>query len=220
MREFSAEMCAPHCLPLVSPSLSDIDTGFALALLKEFVKCLSVQATKDLILHIIQKILQACTRIFTSEGFLASRIVEKKMANKHVDFLEKVLLSGKFFPCVGMLYSCIESSKINKPEPQQSWNSFALMDGLSALEGLCISPISQQFSQSFFRINLSSYKGSYAEYGYICASTTKRAFSAELEFSHESSGLSVPTKGFLLYPFLAALVGTEKLRECCSTWFL
>lgn len=25
---------------------------------------------------------------------------------------------------------------------------------------------------------------------------------------------------FLLYPFLAALVGIEKLRECYSTWFL
>jgi WD repeat-containing protein 81 len=35
-----------------------------------------------------------------------------------------------------VILSCIESSKINKPEPQHSWNSFALMDGLSALEGL------------------------------------------------------------------------------------
>ncbi|VAI88899.1 unnamed protein product [Triticum turgidum subsp. durum] len=31
---------------------------------------------------------------------------------------------------------CIDSSKVTKPEPQQSWNSFALIDGLSALEGL------------------------------------------------------------------------------------
>jgi WD repeat-containing protein 81 len=31
---------------------------------------------------------------------------------------------------------CVDSSKVIKPEPQHSWNSFALIDGLSALEGL------------------------------------------------------------------------------------
>jgi WD repeat-containing protein 81 len=59
MGEFAAEMCAPYCLSLVSSSLSDVDTESALSLLKEFIKSLSIQATKDLILHIIQKILQA-----------------------------------------------------------------------------------------------------------------------------------------------------------------
>uniref|UniRef100_A0A453S6N1 Uncharacterized protein n=1 Tax=Aegilops tauschii subsp. strangulata TaxID=200361 RepID=A0A453S6N1_AEGTS len=35
-----------------------------------------------------------------------------------------------------VIHFCIDSSKVTKPEPQQSWNSFALIDGLSALEGL------------------------------------------------------------------------------------
>jgi WD repeat-containing protein 81 len=59
MGEFAAEMCAPYCLSLVSSSLSDVDTESAFSLLKEFIKSLSIQATKELILHIIQKILQA-----------------------------------------------------------------------------------------------------------------------------------------------------------------
>jgi len=74
MGEFAAEMCAPYCLSLVSSSLSDVDTESALSLLKEFIKSLSIQATKDLILHIIQKILQASGRIFSSEGCPSSRL--------------------------------------------------------------------------------------------------------------------------------------------------
>ena len=35
-----------------------------------------------------------------------------------------------------VILSCIDSSKMNKPEPQHSWNTFALVDSLSALEGL------------------------------------------------------------------------------------
>ena len=35
-----------------------------------------------------------------------------------------------------VIFSCINSSKMSKPEPQHSWNSFALIDSLSALEGL------------------------------------------------------------------------------------
>jgi WD repeat-containing protein 81 len=59
MGKFAAEMCAPYCLSLVSSSLSDVDTESAFLLLKEFLKSLSTQAIKELILHIIQKILQA-----------------------------------------------------------------------------------------------------------------------------------------------------------------
>lgn len=59
MGEFAAEMCAPYCLSLVSSYLSDVDTESALSLLKEFLRSLTIQATKDLVLHIIQKILQA-----------------------------------------------------------------------------------------------------------------------------------------------------------------
>ena len=37
-----------------------------------------------------------------------------------------------------VILSCIDMSKMNKPEPQHSWNSFALVDSLSALEGLVL----------------------------------------------------------------------------------
>lgn len=59
MGEFAAEVCAPYCLSFVSSSRSDVDTESCLRLLKEFLKCLSVQAAKKLLLPIIQKILQA-----------------------------------------------------------------------------------------------------------------------------------------------------------------
>ncbi|CAL9209100.1 unnamed protein product [Musa hybrid cultivar] len=55
----AAEMCASFCLPLMTSSLSDIETESALCLLKEFINCLSSPAIKALILPIIQKILQA-----------------------------------------------------------------------------------------------------------------------------------------------------------------
>jgi len=37
-----------------------------------------------------------------------------------------------------VILSCIDMSKMNKLEPQHSWNSFALVDSLSALEGLVL----------------------------------------------------------------------------------
>lgn len=59
MGAFAAEMCAPHCLPLVITSLSDDEAEWAYILLKEFLKCLKPKAVKALILPAIQKILQA-----------------------------------------------------------------------------------------------------------------------------------------------------------------
>nr|XP_029118841.1 protein GFS12 isoform X3 [Elaeis guineensis] len=58
MGRYAAEMCAPYCLPLITSPLLDVETESALCLLKEFLKCLSIQAIKALILPIIQKILQ------------------------------------------------------------------------------------------------------------------------------------------------------------------
>ncbi|KAB8081228.1 hypothetical protein EE612_002250 [Oryza sativa] len=336
MGECAAEMCAPYCLPLVSPSLSDIDT--ALALLKEFVKCLSVQATKDLILHIIQKILQAPEYSHLKVSLLQDSFVRelwKKLGkqtyiekvhplvimnlynspNKITASAASVVLIGSseelgipitfnqailpIIQCFGkglcpdgidtlvriggllgesftvkqilpllrnVILSCIESSKINKPEPQHSWNSFSLMDGLSALEGLVsvlpVKTILRELLQdqvclhikvlTQVHLNLRVIQVAASALVDLCQQIgpentatyvlphLKELF-AELAFSHESSGLSVPTKGlkffdgnktepakmesridlvFLLYPFLAALVGIEKLRECYSTWFL
>nr|XP_043605925.1 protein GFS12 [Erigeron canadensis] len=58
MGSFAAEMCAPHCLPLLLTPLSDTVAEWAYIMLKEFLKCLNLQALKTLILPVIQKILQ------------------------------------------------------------------------------------------------------------------------------------------------------------------
>ncbi|KAJ6720889.1 hypothetical protein OIU85_024034 [Salix viminalis] len=58
MGTLAAEMCAPYCLPLVVSPLSDIEAEWAYVVLKEFLKCLTPKAVKDLILPAIQKILQ------------------------------------------------------------------------------------------------------------------------------------------------------------------
>ncbi|KAG5237167.1 inactive serine/threonine-protein kinase lvsG [Salix suchowensis] len=58
MGTLAAEMCAPYCLPLVVSPLSDIEAEWAYVMLKEFLKCLTPKAVKDLILPAIQKILQ------------------------------------------------------------------------------------------------------------------------------------------------------------------
>ncbi|KAM0042092.1 putative protein kinase CMGC-MAPK family transcription factor WD40-like family [Helianthus debilis subsp. tardiflorus] len=58
MGNFAAEMCAPHCLPLLLTPLSDTEAECAYIILKEFLKCLNLQAVKTLILPVIQKILQ------------------------------------------------------------------------------------------------------------------------------------------------------------------
>ncbi|KAK9080055.1 hypothetical protein SSX86_001730 [Deinandra increscens subsp. villosa] len=58
MGNFAAKMCAPHCLPLLLAPLSDTEAEWAYIVLKEFLKCLNLQAVKTLILPVIQKILQ------------------------------------------------------------------------------------------------------------------------------------------------------------------
>ncbi|KAJ7955312.1 protein GFS12 isoform X1 [Quillaja saponaria] len=59
MGTFAAEMCCPYCLSLVMTSSStDTEAEWAYMLLKEFIKCLRVQAVKTLVLPAIQKILQ------------------------------------------------------------------------------------------------------------------------------------------------------------------
>uniref|UniRef100_A0A0E0JHV8 Protein kinase domain-containing protein n=1 Tax=Oryza punctata TaxID=4537 RepID=A0A0E0JHV8_ORYPU len=309
MGEFAAEMCAPYCLPLVSPSLSDIDTEFALALLKEFVKCLSAPEYSHLKVSLLQdsfvrelwkklgkqtyieKVhplvimnlynspnkITACAAsvvlIGSSEelGIPITTVLPiiqcfgKGLCPDGIDTLVRIggLLGESFtvkqiLPLLrNVILSCIESSKINKPEPQHSWNSFALMDGLTALEGLVsvlpVKTILRELLQdqvclhikvltqvaASALVDLCQQIGPENTATYVLPHL-KELF-AELAFSHESSGLSVPTKGlkffdgnktepakmesridlvFLLYPFLAALVGIEKLRECYSTWFL
>ncbi|KAF9674335.1 hypothetical protein SADUNF_Sadunf10G0116600 [Salix dunnii] len=63
MGTLATEMCAPYCLPLVVSPLSDIEAEWAYVLLKEFLKCLTPKAVKDLILPAIQKILQASNQL-------------------------------------------------------------------------------------------------------------------------------------------------------------
>lgn len=63
MGTFAAEMCAPFCLPLVLDSLSDAEAEWASLLVKEFMKCLTAQAVKTLVIPTIQKILQASCKL-------------------------------------------------------------------------------------------------------------------------------------------------------------
>ncbi|KAI3730170.1 hypothetical protein L6452_18847 [Arctium lappa] len=58
MGNFAAEMCAPYCLPLLLTPLSDTEAECGYIMLKEFLKCLNLEAVKALILPVIQKILQ------------------------------------------------------------------------------------------------------------------------------------------------------------------
>ncbi|XP_054822309.1 protein GFS12 isoform X2 [Prosopis cineraria] len=58
MGTFAAEICAPFCLPLVLDSVDDAEAEWAYILVTEFIKCLTAQAVKTLVLPTIQKILQ------------------------------------------------------------------------------------------------------------------------------------------------------------------
>ncbi|XP_050372767.1 protein GFS12 isoform X2 [Argentina anserina] len=58
MGTFAAEMCAPFCLSLVVTPLSDTEAEWAYTLLKEFIKSLTPNAVKTIVLPAIQKILQ------------------------------------------------------------------------------------------------------------------------------------------------------------------
>ncbi|KAG2588470.1 hypothetical protein PVAP13_5NG345700 [Panicum virgatum] len=338
MGEFAAEMCAPYCLSLVSSSLSDVDTESALSLLKEFIKSLSIQATKDLILHIIQKILQAVEYSHLKVALLQDSFVRdlwKKLGKQtYIEKIHPLVISNLYnspnkitasaastvlivsseelgvpitihqtilplIHCFGkglcadgidtlvriggllgetfvvkqilpllrnVILSCIDSSKMNKPEPQHSWNTFALVDSLSALEGLVsilpIKAVLKELLQDQVCLHVKVLMQIHLDLRVIQVAATALAdlcrrigpdntsiyvlpqlkeLFAELAFSHESSSLSLLTKGlktsegnksesitmesridlvFLLYPFFASLVGIEKLRECCSTWFL
>ncbi|VAI88898.1 unnamed protein product [Triticum turgidum subsp. durum] len=132
---------------------------------------------------------------------------------------------------------CIDSSKVTKPEPQQSWNSFALIDGLSALEGLVsVLPV-KAVLRELLQVAATAFVDLCLRIGpdntVIHVLPHLKELFAELAFFQDSSAVSLPTKGLkisernksnccrlLLYPFLASLVGIEKLREYCSTWFL
>ncbi|KAL6626248.1 hypothetical protein ACP70R_029974 [Stipagrostis hirtigluma subsp. patula] len=338
MGEFAAEMCAPYCLALVSSSLSDVDTESALLLLKEFLKCLNIQATKELVLQIIQKILQApeyshlkvavlqdsfvrelwmklgkrtyiekvhpllITNLYNSPNKITASAASTVLVGSceelgipitvHQTVLPLIHCFGKGLSADGIdtlvriggvlgesfivkqilpllknvITSWMESSKISKPEPQYSWNSSALIDSLSALEGVvCVLPVQTVVRELLqdqvclhikvlmqVHLDLRVTQVAASAFGHLCQRIgpentctyvlpqLKELF-AELAFSHESSGLIRPTTGLkiadgnksepikmesrsdlvlLLYPFLASLVGRDKLRECCSTWFL
>uniref|UniRef100_A0A0D9V0C3 BEACH domain-containing protein n=1 Tax=Leersia perrieri TaxID=77586 RepID=A0A0D9V0C3_9ORYZ len=260
MGEFAAEMCAPYCLPLVSPSLSDVDTEFALALLKEFVKCLSAPEYSHLKVSLLQdSFMRELWKKLGKQTYVEKTVLPliqcfgKGLCPDGIDTLVRIggLLGESFtvkqiLPLLtNVILSCIDSSKVNKPEPQHSWNSFALMGGLAALEGLVsvlpVKTILKELLQVAASALVDLCKRVGPENTAIYVLPHLKELFAELAFSHESSGPTVPSKGlkffdgngteptkmesridlmFLLYPFLAVLVGIEKLRECCSTWFL
>ncbi|WVZ71326.1 hypothetical protein U9M48_019920 [Paspalum notatum var. saurae] len=162
MGELAAEMCAPYCLSLVSSSLSDVDTEPALSLLKEFLRSLTIQATKDLapeyshlkVALLQDSFVQDLWKKLGKQTYIEKvhPLVISNLYNSHNKIITSaastvlIVSSGllgetfvvkQILPLLrNVIFSCIESSKMSKPEPQHSWNSFALTDSLSALEGL------------------------------------------------------------------------------------
>ncbi|XP_061376167.1 protein GFS12-like, partial [Gastrolobium bilobum] len=77
MGTFAAEICATYCLPLVLNSVNDIEAEWAYILLKEFMKCLTTQAVKTLILPAIQKILQTTGYLHLKVSLLQDSFVRE-----------------------------------------------------------------------------------------------------------------------------------------------
>ncbi|KAK7280064.1 hypothetical protein RJT34_25126 [Clitoria ternatea] len=77
MGAFATEICATYCLPLIVNAVTDIEAEWAYILLKEFMKCLSVQAVKALILPTIQKILQTTGYLHLKVSFLQDSFVRE-----------------------------------------------------------------------------------------------------------------------------------------------
>ncbi|GMH19785.1 hypothetical protein Nepgr_021626 [Nepenthes gracilis] len=166
-----------------------------------------------------------------------------------------------------VVQSCIDASCMNKPEPIQSWNSLALVDCLTTLQGL-IAYLSKEVVVKELiedltcllvavllqkNLELQVLQAAASTLIAICqqigANLTalhvlpqlKELFD-ELAFSRESARRPGSIGGslkilklkadeeaqiesrmglvFLLYPSFAALLGIEKLRQCCATWLL
>ncbi|GJN11683.1 hypothetical protein PR202_ga29892 [Eleusine coracana subsp. coracana] len=124
-----------------------------------------------------------------------------------------------------VIFSCIDSSKMSKPEPQNSWNSHALIDSLSALEGLVsvlpvkavLKELLQVYSVSFLGVACGDRKASGMLFNMVSigASSSKivqlegwsipqsginknsrNAAAAKLGFKHdETSGDNTPSSG-------------------------
>ncbi|XP_027364053.1 protein GFS12 [Abrus precatorius] len=77
MGAFATEMCATYCLPLIVNAVSDSETEWAYILLKEFIKCLTAQAVKTLILPTIQKILQTTGYLHLKVSLLQDSFVRE-----------------------------------------------------------------------------------------------------------------------------------------------
>ena len=95
-----------------------------------------------------------CLTLFFIGGLLGESFIVKQI----LPLLRNVILL------------CIDSSKVIKPEPQHIWNSFALIDGLSALEGLVsvlpVKAVLRELLQVFWRMNKYNrwWKWIYAEF--------------------------------------------------------
>nr|CAD1829709.1 unnamed protein product [Ananas comosus var. bracteatus] len=165
-----------------------------------------------------------------------------------------------------VVLSCIEASQMNKPEPQQSWNSLTLIDCFSALAGLvsalpvmvvlkelvqdqiCLHVkvlLQSQFDLRVTQVAAIALVGLCQrigpEYTSMYILPNLKELFAELAFSQITFGPTPSGRSLkisklkldddvkiesrmdlvlLLYPFLASLLGIEKIRQCCSTWFL
>lgn len=208
MGPFTLEMCVPYFIPLISGSLSDVESESALCLLKEMLKYLKYEAIYVLILPAIRNILQTLEYSHLKVSLLQESFVREiwKCLGKQI-YLEKlhplviynlcnsfkktfasassvllicsseelgipITLHQTIMPlicCFGrghsadgidalvriggllgenfiikhllpllrnVVLSCINASSVNKTEAQQSWNSLALIDSFTTLDGL------------------------------------------------------------------------------------
>ncbi|XP_078161188.1 protein serine/threonine kinase isoform X4 [Carex rostrata] len=337
MGPLAAEACVPFCVQLILTALPDAEAETAVSLLRELLRCLTSQATRDLILPLIQKILQASEYSHLKISILQDSFVhdlwkkigkEAYMENVHsliianlcnspnkqsalaasvvligscedlgipvtihqtilpliqyfgkgicddgIDTLVRIggtfgenFIAKHLLPLLkGAIVYCTDPSQINKPEPQQSWNSLALIDCLSTLDGLIlvlsVKSVLKEFiqDQSLLHVKILTHNQLDLHVTQVAATTLTRLCQrigpeqtivhilpqmqelfAELAFNSSAIGLSSSDKDFklseqklhnyklesrrdlmlVLYPFLASFIGIEKLRQCCSTWFL
>ncbi|KAJ4796992.1 beige/BEACH domain protein [Rhynchospora pubera] len=165
----------------------------------------------------------------------------------------------------GAIVYCTDPSQLNKPEPQQSWNSLALIDCLSTLDGftsvLSVKSLLKELiqDQTLLHVNLLTNIQLDLRVTQVSATALTRLCQrigaeqtvvhilprlmelfSELAFNSSAIGPSSPDKDLklselklhkfkiesrrdlmlALYPFLASFIGIEKLRQCCSMWFL
>ncbi|KAG0473397.1 hypothetical protein HPP92_015254 [Vanilla planifolia] len=226
MGPYATEKCVPYILPLVMTALSDSEAESAMCLLKEFFKCLNSRATRKFILPIIQKILQASE--YSSQRFLYFKNLfvhdlwkqlgkQAYLENIHpsvisnlCNSLDKVSVSVAAVVLIGLFVKRLAFH--NNSPVVHSFGKGLSSDGIDALVRIGLAIIdgfhfldglgSLLPPEVFLRELIQVRNGLFTPIVYL-------------------SGLHLFEEcRFILYPSLAQLMGIERLRHCCSTWFI